>query len=1336
MNPESDSKPNTVLADTCQKHKDECLLREALQAKCTELEGQLKNSAHIAAKAMRERLEVEKKMRKKSEAMAEEMQDVQGTCTKIQTANNVLVAEANSSTERYGLLQAKYIKVKEDGTDLRASLAEQDARTLREMVEVVEGLQEEVKEVSASIAKYREFFTGLPLPERPPPAPPSNLDAVCSITTNLHGILPPGGKRITPVYQQNSMISRFLNHVLYLPKRIMSVAGLNYLAYGPTSCYERATDTWSEGSDLIGFHGGTRELFVKIKGSIVYVGTYKCHDLRPLQPKGTNLPTHISPAEIINAALGVPRPLNDVQIIKQRYPKGIKVEATGLQCVGFNMELYESLRQRFADQKKRKAEKEDLRGGKAKFCPWDDTELAKFLATHDPTGKCESPVRVDPRPDSPILDDPIQEEGPTFEEGIRKDRETLPIAAQNKVPGDISHRRTESPSPFKRTHPLSAQNTARQNGGPGLPPALKRTNKRLSRAARDTKTISVEKAWHVYAVTVSVKQTRKLVKETKKLIERTRKLLKARALAQTQPEVKAEDVSPKKVHAALGRLARESGVFSDRYVWRLYRRIGSLGRTEEILQEMAAVVNNVPIPIDIDSDDDSEESAALALLDESWFKKACKKVPAILGEKKAMIAHLIGAKQCKNASSAARSAARKVKNAGKKADVQDVSDSESDAQPKRRKRVAAVEKAMTQTELKVFKGIDIPFSQSQIEMLHAQFLRATISANLPFRWVENPEVIKLFLMFRSAAGDVIPGLCLKGEYVMISTDGWKATYSVTGVDASARGKAYLIDVIPATGKKKDGESMAIAFAEMIDKAEAKYLCIAVGLCCDNDGGSQNGRKRLLIVIGWITNHERVREIFDATQLEKGAGIPLSYLVANLTRWRTHSISFNRQIRLKDSLRHATIIHRQEIIDAQLGAEKNKKKIQKIKESAGRFCDLLDDGGYWKRLQTVADDIEPICYITNINQADNTRTDQVLLGFAGVFLHFQRHPNLQLRRAMMKRIEKRWAALDQPMFIFTMVLNPTNTLIVSEQRPGLMFSACRMFWWSCIARVKSRPPPVPLTEDEQDTATAAKAASETRVKIAFMRYMADTGVFEDFEDSRSAFGDTTAHDPILVWEQFRSEPEIAELADFAIMLLRISVNQGGNERDFSDFKIKKTCLRNRLGIVKTGEMSKVGADIRASHIATDGLYDKREKRKNHDDSRVADLTAVPRYADAMESEEEGSDDDDSPRTRRSLVNSARSWNKVHAKWMVAAWDLSDDEDGEELQRLATTMGPSTTKFLPRTLAKLFGGQIKCPFKAAPRPFTRETLLMELLAAEHSDEELDDGELEGSGDDYDG
>jgi hypothetical protein len=64
------------------------------------------------------------------------------------------------------------------------------------------------------------------------------------------------------------------------------------------------------------------------------------------------------------------------------------------------------------------------------------------------------------------------------------------------------------------------------------------------------------------------------------------------------------------------------------------------------------------------------------------------------------------------------------------------------------------------------------------------------------------------------------------------------------------------------------------------------------------------------------------------------------------------------------------------------------------------------------------------------------------------------------------------------------------------------------------------------------------------------------------------------DPIIVWKQLISEPEAAALADFAILLLGIVVNQAGNERTFSDLKIKKTRLRNRLGIPKLEKMSKV------------------------------------------------------------------------------------------------------------------------------------------------------------------
>ena len=71
-------------------------------------------------------------------------------------------------------------------------------------------------------------------------------------------------------------------------------------------------------------------------------------------------------------------------------------------------------------------------------------------------------------------------------------------------------------------------------------------------------------------------------------------------------------------------------------------------------------------------------------------------------------------------------------------------------------------------------------------------------------------------------------------------------------------------------------------------------------------------------------------------------------------------------------------------------------------------------------------------------------------------------------------------------------------------------------------------------------------------------------------------------PILVWQQLKSIPEVAELAEFAILLLGIIVNQAGNERDFSDLKIKKARLQNRVGIPKLQKMSKVSDPLPHIH----------------------------------------------------------------------------------------------------------------------------------------------------------
>ena len=166
-----------------------------------------------------------------------------------------------------------------------------------------------------------------------------------------------------------------------------------------------------------------------------------------------------------------------------------------------------------------------------------------------------------------------------------------------------------------------------------------------------------------------------------------------------------------------------------------------------------------------------------------------------------MISHILGKggnRPCPNASSEAQKAAQRLKK-GKGKRLQEESGSSDDDKTKdlekpglKKKLLNKVKTSMKQSQLKIFQGIHIPFTDKQRELVHKQFLCATISANLPFRWVEDPEVISLFLLFRSTASDVMPSrkqiagqilddansevlkqlkVELQGEYAVMSSDG-------------------------------------------------------------------------------------------------------------------------------------------------------------------------------------------------------------------------------------------------------------------------------------------------------------------------------------------------------------------------------------------------------------------------------------------------------------------------------------------------------------------------------------------------------------------------------------
>ncbi|KAE9390423.1 hypothetical protein BT96DRAFT_946132 [Gymnopus androsaceus JB14] len=132
----------------------------------------------------------------------------------------------------------------------------------------------------------------------------------------------------------------------------------------------------------------------------------------------------------------------------------------------------------------------------------------------------------------------------------------------------------------------------------------------------------------------------------------------------------------------------------------------------------------------------------------SWFKGACENVPSINGEKSAMIAHLIGSKRCPHASKKARKVAKQERDGkGSEMAASDGDDESSDSgvsRPKKRKKLTQVETHVQKT-LKFPKGLNIPFTPEDVNLIKRQFICATISANLPFHWTSDAEVIKLFL---------------------------------------------------------------------------------------------------------------------------------------------------------------------------------------------------------------------------------------------------------------------------------------------------------------------------------------------------------------------------------------------------------------------------------------------------------------------------------------------------------------------------------------------------------------------------------------------------------------
>ncbi|KAJ7610551.1 hypothetical protein DFH06DRAFT_1308681 [Mycena polygramma] len=432
--------------------------REALQIKCTSLYAQVKQSAGLAAKALRERVEGLKelgKMRAEAENLTGELDRVKHMYDEVTAANDAgsaeraalveandaskadinagigndhtprgesyvaqglfqlsidlwlikqfqtcetLTEQVTSSSAALAKVKMKYKEVKKEKLALQEvsppffslpwMTEEEDYFRRAELIELVERMEEEAKTDTVPVNSnkkkkaddhpeqdddmseyeenplaqeperetgsaqvtavpretYRQYMKALPSPQGSSGTPPSKPRPVFTGRRELKLYLDTAGSSSHPF--------------LCLMKRTMPTPWGHYLAFAPTHRYDHKASVWVKDCDFESCYGALRELFIDQKSQLFYMGTFKCIEFGALNLRKT---PRIDKNLIRDLALSGTRPLDSEMMIQQQYPSGtIEIERMALQFVGFNHELYNTLRddycRRRTECRKRRAE--------------------------------------------------------------------------------------------------------------------------------------------------------------------------------------------------------------------------------------------------------------------------------------------------------------------------------------------------------------------------------------------------------------------------------------------------------------------------------------------------------------------------------------------------------------------------------------------------------------------------------------------------------------------------------------------------------------------------------------------------------------------------------------------------------------------------------------------------------------------------------------------------------------------------------------------------------------------------------------------------------------------
>ncbi|KAJ7495202.1 ribonuclease H-like domain-containing protein [Mycena latifolia] len=438
---------------------------------------------------------------------------------------------------------------------------------------------------------------------------------------------------------------------------------------------------------------------------------------------------------------------------------------------------------------------------------------------------------------------------------------------------------------------------------------------------------------------------------------------------------------------------------------------------------------------------------------------------------------------------------------------------------------------------------------------------------------------------------------IQGKLATYSEDGW-TNIAKTHVDTSmlsVETKPYLLRTHDMTGRPKTGDELFEIVKSDLDFAKTTYGVDIIAVVTDDgpDGKKMRrlikeqmnqiatfecwahqsslitgnflsikvpwmGAAKLAIeVIKWFNHHGTALDLLRAQQ-QMSFGHFLALILPIITRWVSQYCSLRRLKKLERAIRACVITQEQTL---RLCAGRKQEQI----DAAERVIGIVKDDGFWRNIERIASNLEPLAIASNLLQAPTCRLDTVLLCLGNLYRLFD-------------------ANQDDVLMILAVFFNPYIRSRAFSPR-----ALPPMTIYHLLRRAYTR-------------FYGLDASTDIEFMTTFHSYCDNADYFSSESMWLNGFRTMyeTANKPvdvIAIWRRMDTGPVLTGRGGFvklAIRILSMVPNSAGPERAFSIFGITHTKHRNRLDPMKVHKSTTVRMDCQESHRAAGLVPDRRPR----------------------------------------------------------------------------------------------------------------------------------------------